>query len=156
MWNSESRSGFTIIEGIVVLTILLILGSSVFLILRNQIIGSLESDAEMILSRLEEAQSRALSGVDNKNWGIHFEASTTSPHFYVMFSGDYATSTATTTFYLSRFVEFEDPASGASKEIIFNKLSGTTASSSITIRLKSIPTEKRTIEVNAYGRLRIF
>jgi type II secretory pathway pseudopilin PulG len=154
--NKRSGAGFALIEGIVVLTILVLVASGAILLLRGQIAGNLDADAEAILSRLQEAQSKAAAGVDNKDWGIRFEAPTTNPHFYVMFSGNYATSSATTTFYLSRFVEFEDPAAGTAKEVIFQKLSGVPSTSTvIVIRLRSSPSEKRTIDISRLGRLKI-
>jgi len=155
--DTRDPRGFTIIELIVVMATLLIFGSVAVLVLRSQLLGALETDAEAILSRLQEAQSRAISGVDSKDWGIHFDATSTSPgHFYALFSGSsYATGTEVQKFFLSTFVEFEDPASGSSKDIVFTKLSGVTASTSVTIRLKSNTSEKRTIRANAYGQLAI-
>lgn len=148
--------GFTLLEIIVVFAILLIVGSGAIFLLRNQLLGNLEGDAEVIASRLQEAQARASSGVDQLEWGIHFDAATSSP-FYAMFSGGgFATTTNSTTFYLSTIVEFEDPTQGFSKDILFQRLTGTISSStSVTIRLKTNTADRRSISVSKEGKISV-
>ena len=146
----HKKKGFTLVEFLVALGILLFLGISAVLLLKNQSLGNLESDAEAIASRLSEAQSRAIAGVENRQWGIHFE-NTANP-FYALFNGP-SYSAASTTYYLSAFVEFQSPASGTSTDIIFTKLSGTiSAATSVIIRLKSNTTQTKTVTVSSQGK----
>ncbi|MBI2591682.1 MAG: hypothetical protein HYW34_03330 [Candidatus Brennerbacteria bacterium] len=122
-----SKKGFSVIELIIVVAFLGLLGSSAVFFLRNQFLGTLESDSQSIKARLQEAQIRAIAGLEGQQWGIHFDNAAAQP-FYALFPGA-SYSAASSTYFLSQIVEFLNPSSGTSTDIIFQKLSGNATSS---------------------------
>lgn len=154
MWIIKINKGFSVIELIIVVAFLGLIGASAVFFLRNQFLGTLESDSQTIKARLQETQIRAISGLEGKQWGIHFDNNATPP-FYALFPGA-SYSTASSTYFLSNLVEFQTPGAGATKDIIFNKLSGaTTATDSVIIRLKNNTSQIKTITVSAQGKISV-
>ena len=84
---SPSRAGFTVMELMLVILFLALAGSSALFMFKNQEQGTLEAEAQGIVSRVREARARAQAGVDGLSWGIHFE---TRPHhpFMRFFQGE--------------------------------------------------------------------
>lgn len=147
--------GFTLIELIITITFFAIAGAFLVFNLRNQFLGNLESDAQIISSRLAETQSRAIAGLEGNGWGIHFENATNTTPFYAIFPGTSYTQ-ASSTHFLSQVIEFQSPTSGSSTDIIFNKLSGTVATTtSVIIRLKTDTSKTKTITVTAQGKITV-
>lgn len=148
------NKGFSVIELIIVIAFLSLLGASAVFFLRNQFLGTLESDSQTIKARLQEAQVRAISGLEGVSWGIHFDNNATPP-FYALFPGA-SYSTASSTYLLSNLVEFQTPAGGSAKDIVFNKLNGTIATTtSVIIRLKNNTSQIKTITVSGQGRISV-
>lgn len=151
----SSKHGFTLIEFFVGVTILIIVGASLFFVLNNQSIGQLQSDAEIISSRLSDSQSRAIAGVNGNAWGIRFDNTNSSSPFYTLFEGASYT-TSTNTYYLSSTIEFQTPTGGATVNVAFAKLTGKiSATSTIVIRLKSNPTNTKTITITPSGEISV-
>lgn len=147
--------GFTIIEFFVSVTVLIVIGASLFFVLNNQAIGNLESDAEIIGARLADAQSRAIAGVNGSGWGIHFDNTNASAPFYALFEGSSYVSAATT-YYLSNTVAFQTPESGASTTVPFTKLTGkTAATTTITIQLKANSQTTKTVTITPSGEISV-
>lgn len=143
----RSKNGFSLIELIIASAFFFLVGSMALVIMNNQSRGALESDAHIILSRLADAQSRAIAGVDGTAWGIYFDNAST-PTVYALFQGTTYTG-ASSTYYLSSSVEFGTPASGATTTTVFTKLTGrVSATSTIVVRLKSSTAEQKTITVS--------
>lgn len=153
---SNRSAGFTLLEFIIVAGVLIMLLAGMVFVVRNQILGNLESDAAIIAARLGETQARALAGVDGAAWGMHFENPLSSPPFYSLFAGSSYPSAASSTYFLSSSVEFQTPAPGGSTNIVFNKLSGTIASTAtVVIRSKTDPLRTKTIAVTAEGKISV-
>lgn len=154
-WRQERgrglSGGFSLIELIIAVAFSAILAASGLFILRNQFLGVLDADAEAIKNRLLQAESQAISGMEGMSWGIHFNNVTSTEPFYALFAGSTYIS-ASTTYYLSGLVEFQNPAPGASSAVVFHKLSGFVSSTaSTTIRLRNDSTRTKTITVSAQG-----
>lgn len=150
----KNSNGFSVIELIIVVAFLGLLGSSAVFFLRNQFLGTLESDSQTIKARLQEAQIRAIAGLEGQSWGIHFDNAAAQP-FYALFPG-VSYSAASSTYILSNLVEFQTPGGGVAKDIIFYKLNGAIATTtSVIIRLKNNTSQIKTITVSAQGRISV-
>ncbi len=99
-------------------------------------------------------QSKAMIGEGGFKWGIHFVNAATD--YYEMFSTptDYSDGARVvlSTSYISSGFMFSDPGPSSSKDIIFNKISGGTSASSVSIN--SGDTTK-TITVSSIGNILI-
>ena len=148
------RRGFSLIELIMVVAIVSLIAASAVLLLRNQLLGNLESDTQIIVDRLQESQARAIAGVNGTAWGIHFDNATTTP-YYAIFSGASFTAPSTT-YYLSGLVQFSQPKSGSTSDIIFNKLTGTAATTgTIVLKLATSASSTKTISVSTQGQITV-
>jgi len=148
-------TGFTLLEGMLVLTILIIL-SVIAVPLLNvfESESNLQSSIQGIVGVLRLAQEKTLASADDSQFGIFFDDATTI-HQYTFFRG---------TSYASRIplfdeirllpetVEFSGVNFGGGNEIVFNRVDGTTSQSgSISIRLRSDLTRVTTIYVDDLG-----
>lgn len=124
--------GFTLLELILVIGILMILGTAGFGIYYNfQLNIKIEEEGNKIQSVLRQAQQKAISGEENSQWGIRFVYPQTGDHYYDMFWGvNYSTGTTTEKIYFPGGVEFVNPSASSTIDIIFNKRTGEVATSS--------------------------
>lgn len=155
--SDADKKGFSIVEIVISVAFLAILGASAVFLLRNQLVGTLDAEAQAIKTRLLQAEAEAIAGNSGSSWGMHFDNITISAAYYALFSGPaYGASNATTTYYISKLVEFQTPAAGTSTDIVFNKLTGTVSSSTtIVIRLKSDNTQTKTISIRTQGAVSV-
>lgn len=121
-YNLKPRSGFTLVEVLIVVAILVIVSSVTFLGLSRYKGGE---DLELTMSEavavIREAQRRSITEQDGKQWGIRFSNASSS---YEIFSGaTYSTSTVERTYPLSRNVIFGNPAT-STVDAIFSAISG--------------------------------
>ena len=148
--NKSHSSGFTLLELMLVIGILVIIAS-----MSRDFYGSyvpsaqLEDNAQTIIYDLRNTRDKAMNGQDSKLWGIHFNGTS---NYYEIFSTptDYSdlTKTVLTTVYLRNNVIFSSPSTGNNLDIIFNKINGLTASSSVTVQSGSAT---RTVFIQAQG-----
>jgi len=151
-------NGFSLIEIIVVISILLILavmtvaGFRVF-----EKISDLGNDAEEIVSILRLAQGKTLASDSASQWGVYFDTSS-SPNKYILFKG---------ASYASRDPVSDDPhdilgrveiesinLEGGSPEVVFNRLSGTTdQDGDIVLRLQDDTLKTKTIYIENSGQI---
>lgn len=149
----NNQNGFTLLELLLVISIIAIVTSIGAGYYRNYV-KNVEFDtvAKSIIFDLKSAQAKAMAGEDNLKWGIHFVNGASD--YYEIFSTltDYSdpSKTVTLTSYLSGTVVFSSPAEGFASDIIFNKISGSTASSSVVIAFEG---NNRTINVTAVGNI---
>ncbi len=143
--------GFTLLEILIVLSIVVILsaaGVSGYRTFGKSV--EISSLTQSISAELRLMQAKSMSGESGLKWGVHFVNGATD--YYELFSTptDYAsastTVTATTT--LPRNVSFLEPTSGQSKDIIFNKITGNTTATSVSIISENVT---KSIQVTAIG-----
>jgi len=151
------KKSFTLVELLIVIGIIAVIAGFGMLNLypywRSK---TLEGTAEKIAIFLENAKAKSMVQENGSAWGVHFENPTSSQSFFSLFYGSYSSSTVIQTIYLPKQIEFSDPSEGSSKEIIFEKLTGKTGTSTqIKIYLISSPSQQKTIEVNSFGKIEI-
>lgn len=149
--STSRENGFSLIELMIVITIIATIALGASGSYRNFGKGvEINSFARGISSDLRHMQSNAMAGIDGKKWGIHFVNDTTD--YYETFSTPttYADPAhiveATTTLPIG--IDFSDPISFTTKDIIFNKITGTATETSVAI-LSEGKTE--TVNVTSIG-----
>lgn len=128
--------GFSLIEMVIVLSIVVLLSSigAGFYVNYGKNI-EMNSVAETIVLNLKQAQSKAMIGESGSKWGLHFVNAATD--YYEVFSTptdySYAYKVILSTNYLSSGAIFSDPVDSSTKDIIFNRISGSTSLASVAI-----------------------
>lgn len=150
------NGGFTLIELMIVIGIMMILGVVVSLKLvgRNSV-TDLTLTTQRMGSLLREAQSRSASGASSTSWGVHFDNVVSSTAYFSLFYGaTYSTSTEIGHYRLPftiRYLTSTIPE-GSSSTITFAQLTGvplTTTTISMDLLPGSIATT--TITINEFG-----
>lgn len=150
-----SKDGFTLIELVIVITLIAIVGVVVVISVsggRDQ--RELQATTVQIGSLLREMQSKAMAQASSSSWGVRFENATATTPFFASFVGDYSTSTRSGYYILPRSLSFsaDTVSPGDYVEVSFSQLSGSASSSkSINIYLKSKPSSSSTITVATSG-----
>jgi len=139
------KTGFTLIELVIVVVILLIIaGVSVPLYFKFQEFSERESVKGEALQAIREIQTQAALGIDNQNRGIYF-----SGHNYTTYAGTaYGSKVVGSdqTYSLSNIV-----SASSNTDINFLKIAGTpTLATSLTLR-NDRSAETATITINALG-----
>lgn len=152
----SNREGFTLVELVVVMGILIILGAvAIPTIFDFQKESALNDGAREIISTLSLAQSKTLASEGGERWGVYFTTST-SPHQYVLFKGGDFASRDTSFDEVSRVfgaVEFFEINFGGGQEIVFDRITGETSQTGkVSLRLKDKPGKFRTVYVESSGR----
>lgn len=149
--GSSHRSGFTLLELTLVIGMIVIIAT-----MSRDFFGSfvspsqVENNAKTIIFDLRNTRDKAMNGLEDRNWGIRFINGTND--YYEIFStptnySDLAKQTLVTS-YLQNGIIFSSPTEGVNSDIIFTKISGQVASSSIIIKASS---NLRTISVQPQG-----
>ncbi|MEK7634327.1 MAG: GspH/FimT family pseudopilin [Patescibacteria group bacterium] len=147
---------FTLIELLIVIGIISII--SVFGILNLFSFRSyqdLNLTVNGIAAVLRSAQSRSISQESGGNFGVHFENSSSGENFYDLFQGsNYISGNLILRTSLKREIQFINPASGSSKDIVFSPITGLPASSStVIIAFKRDNSISKTITINSNGQI---
>lgn len=145
------KKGFTIVEMILVIVIIILMSGAVFLSIREYVRGqALSGAATAIAAVLSDARTRTLSGKDGVQYGVHFEADK-----IVLFSGtSYSEGAAgnEVTVLDSQVVISDIALSGGGDDIIFEKLTGDVdAHGTITVELKTDSSRQSVITVQGIG-----
>jgi type II secretory pathway pseudopilin PulG len=127
------RKGFTLVELILVLGIMIAIGAIVFASLASRRSeADLAATTQQVATLLRQAQSDA---VEQQNgavagssiaWGVHFSNATNTVPFYALFTGSYS-ATATVNYYpLPTTLAYQTStlASGATLDVIFSPITG--------------------------------
>ncbi len=149
----QNSRGFSLLELLIVMALLVTMatvGSGMYRNFGKSV--ELSSTSQVIAADLRHMQAKAMAGEGGFKWGAHF-VNTTTDDYYVLFStsgttfADVSTdSIATTT--LSKTIAFSDPSDSTSKDIIFNKISGTTTAATVVIGSEGLT---QTVTVSSVG-----
>ena len=161
------RKGFTLIELMIVLGVIVILS----IISARRLIGSgakstLNNQTQITVKQLNNAAAKAISQDGGYQWWMRFDNPVGGANdvMYLCYGTSYtAPSTSCAAegvgaaesqrYVLNNKVQFTDPASGTSKNIVFNKATGLpTATVNVTLGLVSV-SDSNTITVNINGRI---
>jgi type II secretory pathway pseudopilin PulG len=127
------RKGFTLVELLVVLGMMIVLGAVVFANLSGKKNNAdLTSTTQEVATLLRQAQSNAAFQENNTQandvaWGVHFANTTgTITPFYALFTGSYAASTTVGYYVLPSTVAYQTStlAGGATLDVIFSPVIG--------------------------------
>lgn len=134
----NSSRGFSLLELIIVIAIIALLGSIGSGYYRGFIKNvELQSVSKTLAGDLKHMRSKSMIGEDGVKWGAHIVNTSGGSQYYELFSTptnytDGAKDVISTT-TLSTGLTFYDPGVGASKDIIFTKISGTTTPATIVV-----------------------
>lgn len=136
-----ARRGTTLLELVIVLSIILLTAFAVFpSLIGKKSRGDLEHATVRVASLLREAHGRSVAQTLDSAWGVHFENSTSSAPSFSLFSYPYSTSTVIRRETFSPYIRYATSviAEGGTLTIVFNQLTGFSASGSISIALELI------------------
>jgi len=155
MFKAKHNNGFTLIETLLVVGVLIILLSmSVVLLGPSQKQSDLQSSSQEIINALRRAQNRTLASENESTFGVFIDT-ISNPHQYILFQGvDYVNRVLALDEIssLPESIEFSVVNLGGGDEIVFDRVDGTTSQpGSITVRLKSPPSQTRIIYIDALG-----
>lgn len=150
------RRGATLIELVILLGIIAItagLTTATYLSLQKRNI--VDNAINDLMGDLREAQQNAVSQKEGSAWGTYLDSPSSGQSYYKVFYGNsYSTGTTTKTVALSTKLKFTDPAVGATKELVFSKMTGLLsagAAATTTISLSSDSSIYRVININIQG-----
>ncbi|OGZ01032.1 MAG: hypothetical protein A2946_03275 [Candidatus Liptonbacteria bacterium RIFCSPLOWO2_01_FULL_53_13] len=111
-------------EILIAITLMVVVGFITIPNLRGKR-GTTELDAAVrqIAALLREAQSAALAGDSESNWGVHFENNPDGP-FYALFKSSYGPGNIRTRGTLPNMVSYGSISPGNSEDIVFEQVTG--------------------------------
>lgn len=140
-------------ELLIVISIIMVLagvGTAFYLDYAKNI--ELRTATSILISDLKQSQARSMSGVENRKWGLHIVNGDSD--YYEIFSSptDYSDSAKniTLTRFIAKGVSFFDPSEASSKDIIFNKITGSTIENSVTLGSSNIT---KVINISSIGTI---
>lgn len=146
------RSGFTLLELLLVVGIIGILSTSIVLNglgYRNR--QALDLAAQQMAASIRDAQNRSVSQQDGLAWGVYFNNVSSTDSYTVFSGGSYSASENRFVTPLDSPVEFTIPSAGTTSSIVFAQVSGLpSTSTSVTITNGSAST---TITISANGQV---
>ncbi len=116
---------------------------------------SLDDDASKISFALRGAHDRAVTQDSGSAWGVHFVNPASGTDYYQVFKGDtYAAGTVVEQINLNETVQFTNPPTSSSTDVLFSKIYGLpSGTGSIIISLISKPTMTHVVNVLASGQI---
>lgn len=148
------RRGFTIVELLIVMGIIVLvgLGITVNLAGRKSTV-ELTLTTQRIAALLRQAQSRSMSQVSSTSWSIHLDNGSTP--FYALYAGGtYSTGSQDSRFALPTTLRFATTsvAQGNTADVFFAQLSGgASGSTSITLYMLNNSNSSSTISIDPSG-----
>src|SRR3989338_2065033 len=152
---SKFERGFSLLEVLIVVGIMTIISSigAGFYVNYNKGV-EIDSAVQVVVFDFKQTQGKSMIGEGGFKWGIHFVNA--ADDYYEIFSTptDYSSGSKVilSTNYLPGGIIFSDPATDATKDIIFNKISGGTSASSVAIVAGS---NTKTISVSSIGNVSV-
>ena len=153
MLKTKSDSGFSLLELMLVIAVLVILATIVngyyFNYLKNT---QLDSAGKLVASELIKARDKAMAGEADNNWGVHFVNN--GSNYYELFSSptDYFNTAKAVkeTIFLDNGINFASPTTGASTTVVFSKIFGNSTETGIVL---TSDFGSSTISISGQGRV---
>lgn len=157
--KKNNKKGFSLVELLVVITLIMILGVITFSNLyKRRNITNLNTVTNQIVALLNEARNRAINQDKDNSWGVYFGYPTSSKSFYALFYSNYSTSTIVKKYLLPNYVYYRTSTVplGGSLIINFNKISGdpsTTTTIYLDLYQGTSVVASSSININSLGRV---
>ncbi len=139
------KRGFTLIETIMVVAIIMILGVVGILSLANRKNSNdLSTTVSQAAALLRQAESRSITETQGVAWGVHFANATKTAPFYALFYSSYSPTTTAGYYRLPSSVAYVTSTIplGGSVDVLFAQVSGLPASSTqvgfVSLSLKNL------------------
>jgi prepilin-type N-terminal cleavage/methylation domain-containing protein len=140
MNSKKIKTGFTMIELLVVISITAIIATSgilVYAMAQRRV--TLNLTADQIQQVLRFARQRSVSQQEGLSWGVHFDNTNSGNPWYAIYKGSpYNQNNITEYYSLPNPIRFSNPASGQSLDVEFLKLTGN-ASGNATVTIQLFP-----------------
>lgn len=149
----NSSSGFTLVETLIVLGVIVVFASMAGL----NLVGvyhqrNLNNYSSKIAYILRAARDKSINQENADQWGVHFDNSSSS--FALFQGGSYNGGVISQYARLSSDIKFVNPSSGSSLDIVFGKITGLPSStSSVIISLINNINVSSTITINSNGEI---
>lgn len=127
--RNKQREGFTVLELLIIIVIVAVIAvAGIGGLFKYRGSQDLRLALGEISSVIRETQRKSVTQEDGKRWGIRFENPQNDRGRLLVFKGlNYATGTVTNTISIRRGVEFGEPYSSSTYDIVFLPVEGTTA-----------------------------
>ncbi|MBI5413187.1 hypothetical protein HZA42_02445 [Candidatus Peregrinibacteria bacterium] len=156
MENTSQKAGITMLEIIVVVTVIVIIAAGTFSIFSSFMANTYVDDtAQEIVYTLRKANTNTIARYYDLRWGVYFDDTAKS---FTLFAGEsYAARNA------QHDVATNLPASvtlsqisfnGGGKEVVFRKIAGDTTRYG-SLKVQSTGGRERTITINQLGQIEI-
>lgn len=145
-------SGFTLIEILIVLFVIVIISSIVVLSLskfRNE--QALKNETTNIISFINKTKQNTLSSVNSVNYGVHFETDQMTLFVGPIYIDGAETNEVVTFSSLVEIPILGGLNIGGGSDVIFERLTGETTGGTIILQLKSDATKQKTITISRTG-----
>jgi len=153
----KTRRGFSMIEIVVVVAIMVVLGVVGILNLGTRKgTTNLQDAAKQIAAVLREAQSNSMTQSKGVAWGVRFSNVASPGPFFALFSSSYSASNTAGYYRMPDAVSYVAASLpvGSTTDVIFNQVSGTLAATrTISIYLPGQSTQSSTITVAPTGAI---
>jgi len=145
-----NKRGFTLVDIVIVAAIIaLLVASAIAPFSKFRDTKVLEVSTEQALALLSRARSDTLAAKQGIQYGVHFETSKMVLYRNATYSALEPTNEET---LLDSTIEISSISIGGGSEVLFDRLTGKTSSAgTIVFRVKSNPSETRTVTVVATG-----
>jgi prepilin-type N-terminal cleavage/methylation domain-containing protein len=151
------RRGFTLIEFLIIIAILVILIAITIPALRLFERGArLTNSTEEIINTLRLAQDKTLASEEESSWGVYFSTSTTADQYTLFKGSSYSTRDASFDKIqrLSQTIEIYEINLAGQSEVVFDRVSGrANPAGIISLRLKTEPSKTKTIYIENSGQV---
>ncbi|HVN26044.1 MAG TPA: prepilin-type N-terminal cleavage/methylation domain-containing protein [Candidatus Paceibacterota bacterium] len=140
------RKGFTLLELVVVVSIMVVVGAAVVVDFSGSSQeADLNSATRQIGTLLRQAQSDSLSEKQGARWGVHFDNTNPNTPFYSLFytrNGSYLSGNEVGHYALPSDMCYDSSTvpTGGTLNVIFSAVSGATTSTSVTLNLNGCGT----------------